>query len=187
MTNQGIDHLAVKLKYPCHYKLFSSFFVGGPLAVRGSGEQVVCLDQSDNRSPISEAEGYSVSLEIYQVHFILKLLCCQLVLLPVFMSRAHSPTFPSVRLCHSSFSNPSIASPTSQLILQPFHQFAYVTAHSPTLQLLHLHHSSFSNPSIASPTSQFILQPFFRFSYITSSSLNSPGKPPMEYGDRSYL
>ena len=38
---------------------------------------------------------------------------------------------------------------------------------------------SFSNPSIASPTSQFILQPFFCFSYVTSSSLNSPGEPPM--------
>ena len=54
----------------------------------------------------------------------------------------------------SSFSNLSIASPTSQLILQPFHRFTYVTAHSPTLPLLHLCHSSFSNPSFASPTSQ---------------------------------
>ena len=44
---------------------------------------------------------------------------------------------------------------------------------------LYLHHSSFSNPSVASPTSKFILQSFFRFSYVTSSSLNSPGEPPM--------
>ena len=44
---------------------------------------------------------------------------------------------------------------------------------------LYLRHSSFSNPSVASPTSQFILQPFFCFSYVTSSSLNSPGEPPM--------
>ena len=44
---------------------------------------------------------------------------------------------------------------------------------------LYLHHSSFSNPSVASPTSQFILQHLFRFSYVTSSSLNSPGEPPM--------
>ena len=43
------------------------------------------------------------------------------------MSRAHSPTFPSLHLRHSSFSNPS---------------------------LLHLCHSSFSNPSFASPASQ---------------------------------
>ena len=57
------------------------------------------------------------------------------------MSSAHSP-------------NLSITSPTSQLILQPFRRFTYVTAHSPTLPLLHLHHSSFSNPSFASPTSQ---------------------------------
>ena len=55
---------------------------------------------------------------------------------------------------HSSFSNLSITSPTSQLILQPFRRFTYVTAHSPTLPLHHLRHSSFSNPSFASPTSQ---------------------------------
>ena len=105
----------------------------------------------------------------------------------------------------NSFSNLSITSPTSQLILQPFCSFTYITAHFPTLLLLHLqhklilqlchftyitthsptllslylHHSSFSNPSVASPMSQFIPQPFFRFSYVISSSLNSPGKPPM--------
>ena len=54
----------------------------------------------------------------------------------------------------SSFSKLSVASPTSQLIIQPFPRFSYVTAHSPTLPLLHLRHSSFSNPSFASPTSQ---------------------------------
>ena len=53
-----------------------------------------------------------------------------------------------------SFSKLSFASPMSQLILQPFPCFTYVTAHSPTLLLLHLCHSSFSNPSFASPTSQ---------------------------------
>ena len=53
-----------------------------------------------------------------------------------------------------SFSNLSVTSPTSQLVLQPFRRFTYVTAHSPTLLLLHLRHSSFSNPSFASPTSQ---------------------------------
>ena len=78
-----------------------------------------------------------------------------------------------------SFSNPSVTSPTSQLILQPFHLCTYVTAHSLTLPLLYLRHSSFSNPSVASPTSQFILQPSFLFSYVTSSSLNTPGEPPM--------
>ena len=40
----------------------------------------------------------------------------------------------------------------SQLILQPFRRFTYVTA--PTLPLLQLSHSSFSNSSVASPTSQ---------------------------------
>ena len=43
----------------------------------------------------------------------------------------HSPTLPSLYLRHSSFSNPSVALPTSQFILQPF--FA-----SPTSQALHL-------------------------------------------------
>ena len=66
----------------------------------------------------------------------------------------HFPILPSLYLHHSSFSNTSVASPTSQFILQPFHCFTYITAHSPTLLLLHLHHSSFSNPSFASPTSQ---------------------------------
>ena len=104
----------------------------------------------------------------------------------------HSPTLPSFYLCHSSFSNrsvtshmsqlilqPSVILPTSQLILQPFRHFTYITTHSPTLPSFYLHHSSFSNPSVALPTSQLILQPFFCFSYITSSSLNSPGEPPM--------
>ena len=95
------------------------------------------------------------------------------------MSRAHSSTFPSLHLHHSSFYNPSVALPMSQIIRQPFCYFTYITAHSPTLPSLYLRHSSFSNPSVATPTSQFILQPFFRFSYVTSSSLNSPSDPPM--------
>ena len=59
--------------------------------------------------------------------------------------------------------------------------FTYVTTHYPTLPWLYLRHSSFSNPSVASPMSQLIPQPFFRFSYATSSSLNSPGEPPMHF------
>ena len=96
------------------------------------------------------------------------------------MSRAHSPTLPLLYLRQSSFSNPSVASPTSQFILQPFFRFSYVTSsslnspgeplmssilqpfrhftfvttHSPTLPSLYLRHSSFSNHSFASPTSQ---------------------------------
>ena len=114
----------------------------------------------------------------------------------------HSPTLPSNYLRHSSFSNPSVPSPTSQLILQPCFRFSYVTGssltssgeppilqpcrhftyvttHSTTLSSLYLRHNSFSNPSVASPTSQFILQPFFRFSYVTVSSLTSPSESPM--------
>ena len=72
----------------------------------------------------------------------------------------------------SSFSNLSVTSPTSELILQPFRRFTYVTAHSATLPSLYLHHSSFSNPSVASRTSQFILKPFFRFCYVPFPSLH---------------
>ena len=55
-----------------------------------------------------------------------------------------------------SFPNLSVTSPTSQLILQPFCHFTYISAHSPTLSLLHLHHSSFSSLSFASLTSQVL-------------------------------
>ena len=95
----------------------------------------------------------------------------------------------------SSFSNLSVTSRTSQLILEPFRRFTYVTAHSPTLPLFHLRHSSFSNPSFASPTSQalhlillgrrpcfvcvcvcvqLILQPFRHFTYGTTLSATLP-------------
>ena len=63
-----------------------------------------------------------------------------------------------------------MSSATSQLILQPFCRFIYITAHTPTLPLLHLHQSSFSNLSITSPTSQLIFQPFHHFTYITAHS-----------------
>ena len=58
------------------------------------------------------------------------------------------------RLC--SFSNLSVASPTSQLVLlisKPFRRFIYIRTHYPTLLSLHPHHNLFSNPSVASPMS----------------------------------
>ena len=58
---------------------------------------------------------------------------------------AHSPTFPSLRRRHSSFSNPSVASPTSQLILQPVCCFTYVTAHSQIVLSLLLCHRIFTS------------------------------------------
>ena len=97
----------------------------------------------------------------------------------------HYPTLPSLHLRHNSFSNPSLALPMSQLILQSFRCFTYVIVHSPTLLSLllphriftyvawraaHLCHSSFSNPSVALPTSQLILQPFRCFAYVTVHS-----------------
>ena len=91
----------------------------------------------------------------------------------------HSRTFPSLHLRHRSFSNPSVALPTSQLILQPYRWFTFVTVHSPrahsrTFPSLHLCHYSFSNPSVALPTSQLILQPFRCFTYVTVHSPTFP-------------
>ena len=60
------------------------------------------------------------------------------------MSCGHSPTFPSLHLRHNSFSSPSVASATSQLILQPSRCFTYVTAHSSTLLSLLLRHRLFT-------------------------------------------
>ena len=84
---------------------------------------------------------------------------------------AHTPTFSPLHLRHSSFSNPSVSVPRSQLILQPFR------------------HSSFSNPSVSLPTSQLILQPFrclptsqlilqpfIRFTYVTAHSPTFPSQ-----------
>ena len=53
--------------------------------------------------------------------------------------------FSSLHLRHNSFSNPSVALPTSQRILQPFRCFIYVTAHSPTLLSLLLCHWLFTS------------------------------------------
>ena len=60
-------------------------------------------------------------------------------------AHSDSPSFPSLHLRHSSFSKPSLALPTSQLILQPFRCFTYVTAHSPTLLLPLLRHRIFTH------------------------------------------
>ena len=76
------------------------------------------------------------------------------------VSSAHSPRFQSLHLrhssfwfsklsvtsptSHSSFSNPSLALPTSQLILQRFRCFTYVTAHCPTLLSPLLRHRIFT-------------------------------------------
>ena len=77
-------------------------------------------------------------------------------------SRAHSPTFPSLHLRQSSFSNPSPALPI-QLILQPFRCFTYVTAHSPTLISPLLRHRIFTQLIL-------ILQAFRHFTYVTAHS-----------------
>ena len=56
-----------------------------------------------------------------------------------------------MRLC--PLSNPSVASPTSQIILQSFRRFTYVTAHFPTLPSLRLCQAH-SPALVASPTTQ---------------------------------
>ena len=70
------------------------------------------------------------------------------------MSYDVGKTFRSLYLRHSSFSSPSYAFPTSQLILQPFRCFTYIID--------------------TSPTSQLILQPYRRFIYATAHSITSP-------------
>ena len=45
---------------------------------------------------------------------------------------SHSPTLPSLYLRHSWYSNPSVASPTSQIILQPFFRFSNIKGFSLT-------------------------------------------------------
>ena len=92
------------------------------------------------------------------------------------VSSAHSPTFSLLHLCHNSFSNPPVALPTSQLILQTFRSFTYVTVHSPTLLSLLLRHKlcSFSKLPVTSLTSQLILQPFRHFTYVTAHSPTLP-------------
>ena len=57
---------------------------------------------------------------------------------------ANSPNFPSLHLRHSSFSNPSVALPSSQLILQSFRCFTYVTDHSSKHLSLLLRHRFFA-------------------------------------------
>ena len=71
-------------------------------------------------------------------------------------------------LCHNSFSNTSVALPTSQPILQPFRRLT-------TSQLILQHFRYFTY------VTKLILQPFCRFFYVTSSSLNSPGEPPISH------
>ena len=44
-------------------------------------------------------------------------------------AHSDSPSFLSLHLHHSSFSNPFLALPMSHLILQPFYSFTYITAH----------------------------------------------------------
>ena len=103
----------------------------------------------------------------------------------------HFPILPSLYLRHSSFSIPSVASPTSQFILQPFFRFAYftsrelilqdfshftyVTAHSdsPIFSSLHLRRSSFSNPSLAF-TSVTTHSPILPLLHLCHSSFSNP-------------
>ena len=81
---------------------------------------------------------------------------------------AHSPIFLSFHLRHSSFSNPSVALPTSQLLLQPFRCFTYVTAHSQTLIQLLLRHRLFTYVTWRVVHGQ--LQSFCHFTYVTAHS-----------------
>ena len=106
--------------------------------------------------------------------------------------------FPSLHLRHSAFSNPSVALPTSQIILQPFRCFAYViahsptllsllqpfrhftyvTVHSPTLPSLYLRHRSFFKPSVASLTHSSFSNPSFASTTSQALHLRHPASRP---------
>ena len=68
--------------------------------------------------------------------------------------------------CRASFSNPSLASPTSLLILQLFRRFTCVTAHFPTFPSLQLRHSSFFNHSVALATQRHFTYVTWRASHV---------------------
>ena len=90
----------------------------------------------------------------------------------------HSPILTPLHLRHSSFSNPSAALPTSQLILQPFRCFTCVIGTSPKLLLQTFRRFiyikiSFYNPSVASPTSQVLHLRHRYFTYVTDTSHTS--------------
>ena len=89
---------------------------------------------------------------------------------------AHSPTLPSLYLSHNSFSNPSVALPTSQRFLQSLRCFTYVTVHSPTLLSLLLRHKLFTwfTWRAAHVIAELILQPFRHFTYVTTHSPSLP-------------
>ena len=71
-----------------------------------------------------------------------------------------------------SFSNPYIASLTSQLILQTFRRFTYVTAHSTTLLLLHLRHKHFTYVSWRAP---MVIK--FNLTVVAESTWENEQKP----------
>ena len=89
---------------------------------------------------------------------------------------ALSPTLPSLYLCHSSFSNSSVASPMSQLIVQPFFLFSYVTGSSLT--------SPGEPPMVR--LKKFTLQRSFDYFKGLMSSAHSPTFPSLHVRHRSF-
>ena len=61
----------------------------------------------------------------------------RVTLMNILFFKHWSPTISSLHLRHSSFSNSSAASLTTQLILQPFRRFTYVSGISPTVRHRH--------------------------------------------------
>ena len=108
-----------------------------------------------------------------------------------------SPTLPSHHLRQSSFSslaNPSVVSSTSQLIIQPFCHFTYITTCSPTLLSLHLRHMHFTYVTWRAihepnhPQNQILDTPVFsnplslhlrhmHFIYVTWRAIHEPDPP----------
>ena len=87
----------------------------------------------------------------------------------------HSPTLTSLHLRHNSFSNPSAALSTSELVLQSFRFFTYVIDTSPTSQLILQAFRRFIYVTAHSTT-------FRCFTYVLGASPTSPGEPHMHRG-----
>ena len=127
------------------------------------------------------------------------------------MSSAHSPTLLPLHLRHRSFYNNSAALPTSQIILEPFRCFTYVTGTSKpciVMTFLTLSHqlkralplfsSSYGSP-MNYPSGPSLLLHLCTCPYhccirssillttVLSASRNSPGEPPMHRGWKNSL
>ena len=108
--------------------LYCSCLVSSMGGSRGDVSENLCCKRSERRAGewavtwVKRRKGWAMSCDVGEVMENLENELCHFTYIT-----AHSPTLLSLYLRHNSFFNPSIASPTSQLILQPFFRFSYTT------------------------------------------------------------